>query len=191
MATRNEKVAAGVVAGVIAAVAGALAFLFPWDAKADGKAKKAGLDEKKPDDKKSGDGFTVIGKRVRPYPLPRPYAPSATVCYRTKQPFNRAILGTPEQVVAVLKWLGVTITLDELLASDALAKSPLWPKRSKKKAPRRSPKLQAIQAVGRSMGLRGHAGAPPSAVDGIWGECTALTVEDLAELAEQGKAVPL
>lgn len=132
----------------------------------------------------------VPNDNTRPYPLPRPYAASATVCYRTKEPYNAAILGTPEQVVALLNWLGVKIGRTELLQADAAATTPVFAE-SAGYAAVPSVKLKMVQAVGRSIGLRGYKNAPAKSVDGIWGECTALVSEDLATLKEQGKMPPL
>lgn len=126
---------------------------------------------------------------VPPYPLPRPYAPSSTTCFRTGQRYNAAILGTPEQAVAVLNYLGVPIGKVELLQADAAAKTPIW-QESKGYAGAPSQKLKILQAVFRSLKLPAHANAPASSVDGIWGECSAVDTGIAAGMAETGAWTP-
>lgn len=144
--------------------------------------------DSKPDDNKGLDN-----KRgdypSPPYPLPRPYAASATKCFRSGERYNAAILGTPEDVVAVLNWLGIPIGKVELLQADAMAKTPLW-EQSKGYAPKASQRLKIAQAYWRSLGTPGHKGAPASSVDGVWGECSAVSTDASAQLAEDGRWTP-
>lgn len=158
-----------VVTGAAAGVAGVLAILlWPRDSWADTNGEGANGDA---DD--DADGRVV-------------YRASDTFCFRDGQPFNAAQLGAPEQVVAALNQLGTAIGLAELLQSDARASTPVWPA-SEGYSPATSNKLKQFQAVARSLDLPGHEGAPASAVDGVFGECTARSITAALELQRFGQ----
>ncbi len=121
-----------------------------------------------------------------PYPLPRPYAPSETKCFRSGEFYNLAILETPEQVSDVLYYLGFPIGPVELMQADAVASTPIWVA-SEGYTPATSQRLKSFQAAARSLNLPGHKNAPASAVDGVYGECTAVSIGHAAALQEEGK----
>ena len=159
---KSTKTGLAVAGG--AGVAGILiALLWPREAKADDKRQD-----------------------VRPTP-PRPdFVASDTVCFRDNQPYNAAQLGQPEQVVSALRRLGFAIGLVELLQSDAAApRSPVWPA-STGYTPATSVKLKSFQASARSLGLDGYKDSPASAIDGVWGECTARSVSHALRMQEAG-----
>lgn len=125
------------------------------------------------------------GKPAPPYPLPRPYRASKQPCYRTGEPYNAAIVETPEQASALLYWLGFPVGVVELLQADALQKTPIW-SASSGYTPKASTKLKSFQAAARSLNLPGHVKVGVSAIDGVWGECTALSLDAAAAMQEAG-----
>lgn len=164
---RNWAIGGGLVGTLIAGIIA----LWPKDSD----AKPTPTPEPTPDDKERP-----------PYGLPRPYAPSETVCFRSGEPYNLAIMETPEQTSALLHWLGFPIGVVELLQSDAKAKTPVWDA-SQGYTPAVSQRLKSLQAAARSLNLPGHAGASVAALDGVWGECTAVSAGEAAQLQEDGK----
>jgi hypothetical protein len=156
--TRNGLIAGGTVVTILGII------FWPRDAKAD---------EPDDDDEKNDDDGRVL------------YRASDTTCFRDGQPFNAAQLGTPEQAVAALNVLGTPMGTVELMQSDAKARTPIW-EASRGYAKKASIRLKTFQAVARSLNLDGHVDAPVSAVDGVWGECTARSVSDALKKKQAG-----
>ena len=165
--TRNIAIGGGILGSLVALMIG----FWPSDAKADDVPKPV------PDDET---------KLKPPYPLPRPYAESSTTCFRSGEPYNLAILETPQQASALMHYLGYPISVEELLKSDAMARTPIWTD-SQNYQPKVSEKLKVFQGHARTLNLPGHAGATTASLDGVWGECTAVSTGHAAELQEDGK----
>ena len=163
---RNIAIGGGLLGTL---VAGLIAF---WPKDSEAKPSPT------PDDK---DDKTI----EPPYPMPRPYTASATVCFRSGEPYNIAIMETPEQTSDLLYWLGFPVGVAELLASDAKAQTPVWSV-SEGHTPKTSLGLKGFQATARSLSLPGHTGASVAAVDGVFGECTAVSLGEAAILQEAG-----
>lgn len=184
MASDSDNWGWALLAGLFTTVGGAVAWmLWPRDGDGDGDGEVDNGDDGGDDE---GNDIGILEAEIAPpYPLPRPWEASSTSCYKTKEPFNAAIAGEPVQAVALLNWLGLDIGLTELLMSDAVAATPVWPQ-SRDYTPQPSEKIQRLQSFGKSLKMY------PAKVDGVIGECTlAMATNRMAPMKEEGDLPPL
>ena len=183
MAANTGKKVAAVAGGL--GLLGLLAWLFGRESDGDGDRFEG---EEKLDETFKGE--RVEDETFRGERAPVPFVASSTVCHRTGQPYNAAQLGTPRKYLNALRKLGVGITMAQLRAADAAAPaSPLWAVRPGT-VPLPNAELEKFQALARSKELAGHVGAPASSVDGIPGECTAISISDALALQVLGEWPP-